>query len=100
MNTNDYLDAVRVKRDLPSDYAAAKLLGITRQTISGYRNGGKQFDDAIACRVAEVLGIHPGLVMLDMHRERAKTPQERSVWKEVFEGFLTLFPHAKGARIA
>lgn len=95
MNTNEYLDAVRVKRELPSDYAVAKLLGITRQTISGYRNGGKQFDDAIARRVAEVLGIHPGLVMLDMHRERSKTPEDRSVWQEIYKGFRTLLQPAE-----
>lgn len=41
-----YLDALRVKLDLPSDNRLASHLGIHRQYISRYRNNAVTFDDA------------------------------------------------------
>lgn len=37
--TVEFLDAVKARRDLPSDYAAAKVLGVTRAAVSRYRLG-------------------------------------------------------------
>lgn len=94
MNTLEYIDAVKAHLGKDSDYAVAKALNIRCSTISGYRARGGQMDDDVAAKVAELLGMHPGLVMLDMHRERAKTPAERSIWEEIFKGFRTLLPRA------
>ncbi|HJV86930.1 MAG TPA: helix-turn-helix domain-containing protein [Noviherbaspirillum sp.] len=94
MNTAEYLDALRAKLDLPSDYALQKVLGVTKQQVSRYRKGHDVFSDEVALRVAEFLGRHPGLVMLDMHRERAKTPESKALWQEIFKGFLLLLPRA------
>jgi hypothetical protein len=96
MNTLEYLDAVKARLGVESDYAVAKALKMRPSTISGYRARGGQMDDEICMKVAEILGMHPGLVMLDMHRERAKTPQERSAWQEIFSGFLRLLRPADG----
>lgn len=96
MNTLEYIDAVKQRRGIASDYALAKELGIAKQTMSSYRKGKTHFDDAVCRRVAELLGIHPGLVMLDMQRERSQSPESHKVWQEVFEGFLTLLLPANG----
>ncbi|UQV43951.1 hypothetical protein KIV45_18885 [Janthinobacterium lividum] len=98
MNTFEYLDAVKRKLGIDSDYAVAKALKIRPSTISGYRSRDGQMDDEIATKVAELLGMHPGLVILDMHRERAKTPAEQTIWQEIFEGFHVLLLHAKSGR--
>lgn len=95
MNTFEYLDAVKKRLGVDSDYAVAKALEIRHSTISGYRSRGGQMDDEVAAKVAAVLGLHPGLVVLDMHKERAKTPEERTIWQEIYKGFLTLLPHAR-----
>lgn len=95
MNTIEYLDAAKARLGIESDYALAKKLGMRASTISNYRAGRGQMDDEIATKVAVAAGIHPGIVMLDMHRARAKTPAEQSIWQEIFEGFLTLLPRAK-----
>lgn len=95
MNTLEYLDAVRTRIGKESDYAVAKALQMRASTISGYRTRGGQMDDEIATKVADLLDIHPGLVILDMHLERARTPGEASIWREIYEGFRTLLPHAK-----
>lgn len=94
MNTIEYMDAVKKRRGITSDYALSKELGVTKQSVSRYSKGIGHFDETVCSRVAEILGIHPGLVMLDMQRERAKTPQERNVWQEIYMGFRMLLPRA------
>lgn len=95
MKTIEYLDAVKSKLGITSDYALAKSLNISKQAVSRYYTKGGHFDDEIAAKVAVVLNKHPGLVMLDMHRERAQTPETQALWQEIFKGFLTLLPLAK-----
>jgi transcriptional regulator with XRE-family HTH domain len=84
------LDAAKKRLGIESDYALSKRLGLTTSAISNYRAGRSHMDDVTAVKIAELLGMHPGLVMLDMHRERAKTPQERKIWQDIFQGFRTL----------
>lgn len=98
MDTLQYLDAAKVRLGIESDYALAKALGIRASTIAGYKTRGGQMDDDVAGRVAAILDVHPGLVMLDMHRARAKSPVEASIWQEIYKGFRTLLPHAKSVR--
>lgn len=98
MNTIQYLDAVKTALKIQSDYALAKALGISKQAVSRYYHKGGSFDDDVARKVASALGKHPGLVMLDMHRERAQTPETQELWKEIFEGFRALSLRAKSIR--
>lgn len=98
MNTLEYLDAVKEKLGIESDYAVAKALHIRHSTISGYRARGGQMDDEVAAKVAEALEMHPGLVILDMHRARAKTPAEASIWQDIYKGFRSLLLHAKSGK--
>lgn len=37
MRTADFLDALRSRYAIPSDYALAPMLGVTRQQVSRYR---------------------------------------------------------------
>jgi len=90
MNTLQYLDAVKTALNVKSDYAVAKALNIRCSTISGYRARGGQMDDDVAVKVANIIGKHPGIVMLDIHRERARQPEEKAIWREIFEGFPVL----------
>lgn len=96
MRPSEYLDALRVKLNAPSDYALQKPLGVTKAAISKYRNNRAHFDDDVCIRVAQLLGKEQGFVILDMHMERAKTPQERAAWQMIFQGFLTLLLPANG----
>ncbi|NIA56194.1 hypothetical protein HAV22_21410 [Massilia sp. TW-1] len=95
MNTLEYLDALKKRIGKDSDYAVAKALGVRTSTISGYRKRGGQMEDVIAMKAAAILGLHPGLVVLDMHRERAKETSEESIWQDIYAGFLKLLPHAR-----
>ncbi len=97
MKTVEYLDEVMRRKRIPSDYALAKALGVAKQTISRYRTVGGQFDDEVALRVADMLGIDAGIVLIDMHAERSKSADVRSVWERVSAGFPALLLQANSA---
>jgi transcriptional regulator with XRE-family HTH domain len=82
--TVEYLDAVKIRLDLPSDYAAAKALGVTRAAVSKYRLGNAFFDDTTALRVAEILDIQPFEVIAAANAERARDSETRSLWERAW----------------
>lgn len=83
--TLHFLDAVKARHSLPSDYALAPLLRITRSEVSRLRNGKNYLGDSTAIRVAELLAIDSGIVIAAVHAERAKSDQERTAWTSIFE---------------
>lgn len=85
MTTIQLLDAIRERRNLPSDYAAAALLGLTRSQVSRYRNGKDFMGDEVAQRAAEIIGIDPAVAMAGVHAERASDPQTRRLWVSMAE---------------
>lgn len=93
MKPSEYLDALRAKLNLPSDYALQKELGVTKAAISKYRNNKAHFDDAVCRRVGNLLEKHPGIVMLDMQRQRAREPEDQAMWNAILEKFSTGFEH-------
>lgn len=83
MKTVDFLDALKRVHALPSDYAAAQILGITRAQVSKYRNGRDFMGDEVALKVAELLALEPGYVAACAHAERAASEGARSMWESV-----------------
>ncbi|SOE91835.1 Phage related protein [Burkholderia sp. D7] len=82
--TVDYLDAVKDRLHLPSDYAAAKALGVTRAAVSKYRLGNASFDDTTSLRVAEILDVQPFEVIAAANVERARDAATRSLWERAW----------------
>lgn len=76
----EYLDAIKAKHRLPSDYAAAKLLDVTRSAVSNYRHGRSGFDEDVAIRAAELLDCDAEEVLLAAQAERAKDDRARALW--------------------
>jgi hypothetical protein len=86
MNTTiEFLDAVKAKRGLASDYALANYLGESHQRISNYRVKRSFLDDSMAVKVAEALEIDPLYVIASVHAERAKKESEKKVWTDILE---------------
>lgn len=82
--TAAYLDEVKAKLDLASDYALAKHWQVSKQDISSYRSGNRTLGEDRALEVARILGIDPAEVLIATHAERAKSEQARQVWEDVF----------------
>lgn len=87
MKTIDYLNLIQKtyhKDGKPaSDYRAAELLEVAKQTISRYRKHSTTFDDVTALKAAELLSIDPALIFADMQAERAKNEDARRVWETI-----------------
>jgi transcriptional regulator with XRE-family HTH domain len=83
--TNEFLDAVKQRHGVTSDYALAKLLGVRHTTISNYRTMRSRLDDQMAIKVARLLDMPPEAVMVAAHGERAKLPEERELWEKLWQ---------------
>jgi len=91
MKSSEYLDLVRATLHLPSDYALQKPLGVTKQQLSNYRTGRDSLSDAMVLRIAEICQLDPLNVLLDMHIERAKSPEIRAAWTAMVEKITASF---------
>ncbi len=89
--TVEWLALCKQKFGVESDYALAKRLGTSQQTISSYRTGRSRFDDDMALTVAEALQIDPLQVIASVNAERAKTPEQRARWEGLMEKFSGSF---------
>lgn len=84
MKAGNWIDKLKESKGLPSDYAAAKLLGVSRFTVSGYRQRpDATFDDEVSFKVATALGIDPAAIIIDQAAERAKDPSIRTALQQV-----------------
>lgn len=88
MNTTlDFLQAVKVKTGINSDYGIAPILGVTRAAVSNYRRKHGYFDDLVCVRVAEILEIDPIIVISAINAERSKDEKTRLIWANLYEKF-------------
>lgn len=80
MNTVDFLDAVKRRHGLTSDYQLAKKLGWTPQRLSGYRIGRRELDDEACVQIAELLELPAPYVMACVAAARAKSADIKKHW--------------------
>lgn len=91
--TVEYLDMIKRKLDLPSDYALANALGITRESVSQLRNGKTSMGIETALKAGEFLQIDGHAIYADSQIERAKKPEIREFWVSISEKFSSSFNH-------
>jgi len=85
MKTLEYLDATKARLGLPSDYALAKRLEVTKETVSQLRSGKMQISDAMARKISEILGVSPIEVLIAKNAEKAKDPEIQAGWNALLE---------------
>ena len=69
--TAELIEKLKKAYNLSSDYAAAKKIGISPQTLSNYVNSKRSFDNKMAVEIAELLDLNPFDVIVSMDFERA-----------------------------
>jgi predicted transcriptional regulator len=77
------IDRIKSNHNITSDYAVAKLLGVSRQSVSYYRSKGSQFDDTTALRAAKLADIDPYKLLASLHSEKAVTDDSAEFWKDL-----------------
>lgn len=83
--TIDFLDAVKARHSLVSDYQLAPFLGVTRSCVSRMRVGKDYLGEKTALRVAEALEIEWSYVVACANAERAKDPLMKAKWASMAE---------------
>jgi DNA-binding transcriptional regulator YdaS (Cro superfamily) len=83
MKTNDFLDAIRARHALGSDYMVAKLMGVDSNYVSNWRSGRNTMGEDACMKVAELLEIRPGYVLACVAAERSKNDAVRAAWESV-----------------
>lgn len=81
--TVEFLDALKARYSLTSDYKLFKFLGVTQSTVSNYRIGKTYLNDEIALKVAAQLELAPGYVLACIHEERTKSQPVKAAWHQV-----------------
>jgi DNA-binding XRE family transcriptional regulator len=91
MKTAEYLDAVKNRLGLPSDYALAKVLGVARESVNAFRNGRSAMGIETCMKVGELLNVDGHAVYAQGQIERAKKPEIRDFWQSISEKFSGSF---------
>lgn len=76
LKTVELLNRVKAAYHLPSDYALAKKMGISKQSVSDYYNKGSTLNDKTAFIVAELLDLNPAYVVACSNMERAERKED------------------------
>lgn len=81
--TREFLDALSRRWGGATDYAIAKRLGVSKQSISNYRSGIRCISDELAIRIAAELELDPAYVLACVNAERQPEPAVSRVWLEL-----------------
>lgn len=87
MTPYDLIVMYREKLGLPSDYAAAKKLGMTKAAISVIKSKGTGFNNETAWKIAEALEMDPAEVIAIAEMARAENSHDSdrvAMWKKRF----------------
>ena len=92
----DFVQQIRQRYDIKSDYGLAKALSLSRNAISAHKHKrSKHFSEETAYRIAELLNMDPAYVMTCLAAERAKDERVRETWQRVGRlmrvGFVVIF---------
>lgn len=80
MKAKERLLECKIKLKISSDYGLAKALGIHRGRISDYMSGKMTPDAYAAVKMAEILEVHPMLLLAEFGAESEKDENKRAFW--------------------
>jgi predicted transcriptional regulator len=79
-----YIDEILIRRPaIKTDAALARELGITKQAIGIYRQGGAM-NVYVAVRIARMLDLNPMETISATMHQQAKTEAERQFWRDEY----------------
>jgi plasmid maintenance system antidote protein VapI len=87
-----YLDRMR-ERFQCTDYAVAKMLGMTYPAVRNWRTGSTVMSEEAALKVAKLLDLPPQEVVFAVKADAATTPETKAFWTSAKESVAatTLF---------
>jgi len=88
MKPSEWLDKVKKKENIESDYRLAKIIGIEQSGLSNIRRRDSGMDNYTAIRIAEMLEIDRMIVIIDMEKQKAKNKKKIEYWEKKEAIFL------------
>lgn len=85
--TDRYLDAVKSRLNIPSDYKLAQHWHVTQQRISEYRRGVTSFSDERCIEIARILDLPAEQVLFEIQAERARKAGKSAI-SDILEDVL------------
>lgn len=83
MDINILLDTCKEVCKVRTDEELAKKLGVSKQAVSGYRNGARLPDTVTSATIAGLSGIPLAKVLGVIGEARAITREEKAVWRKL-----------------
>lgn len=83
MNTIELLTRLKAAHNGASDYRMAKILGVSHQTVYHWKAGRSLMSNEVGIRAAELLGLDPAKVVIDLEIERNEGNSTSPFWKEL-----------------
>lgn len=85
MEIEELLDRAKDKANLPSDYALAKVLGMTAGNLSNIRKSKTHPSNEVAIKLATLAGLDEMRVIAEIELRTANTEKKKEFWKHYIE---------------
>ncbi len=82
MKTAELLDLAKNQANIESDYALAKVLGISNGYVSEYRKGKRHPSNEIAVKLATLAKLDEMRVIAEVELQTANTEQKKEFWNQ------------------
>lgn len=79
----DFLDRAKRGAGIESDYALAKLIGVSRANVSNWRNERNTPDEGPIMKLCELSGDDPVDVAIEIQSSRAANDDAITLWQRV-----------------
>ena len=78
-----WLDSVKAKAGISSDYGLAKLIEKNQSLITNYRAGRSMPEAEIVMKLCELSGDDPAVILAQIQAARAQDGKARSLWESI-----------------
>lgn len=85
MDISELLDKAKNRANLPSDYALAKVLGLSAGNLSNIRKSKAHPSNEVAVKLATLAGLDEMQVIAEIELRTANTPKKQEFWKNYLE---------------
>jgi plasmid maintenance system antidote protein VapI len=84
-NTVKLMDAAMSAQGIPSYYKLARVLGVSNNTMTKWKQERSAPADSMAARLAEMAGLDPDVVLAELAADRAGDDETRARWRGIAE---------------
>jgi plasmid maintenance system antidote protein VapI len=85
MTIDELLDQAKKKANIESDYALAKILGVTSGNLSNIRTGKAHPSNEVAVKLATLGKMEEMMVIAEIEYRTANKPEKKKFWKHYIE---------------